>query len=158
MSKLPLIKRNIERFLDSEEGKISQKSIIDLGISVVALSLLINRLMPPQNVAAFTDHVNCHANCHANCHSNVTPPPEPPPPPPDPPHANCHSSVTPPPEPPPPPPPACTSCVGGCSCGCGGVCASCAPMPPPEPPHANCHANCHSNAPIMCGVCGFISP
>ena len=101
MPKLPLIKKNIERFLSSEEGKISQKSIIDLGIGVTTLSLLIGRLMPPQNVVAFTDHVNCHTNCHTNCHDNCS-------------HINCHNNCH-------------TNChtSGGCGCGicaCGGSC------------------------------------
>ena len=69
MSKLPPIKKDIERFLSSEEGKISQKSIIDLGIGVVVLSLLAGRLTP-SDVAAFTDHCSCHVNCHTNCHSS----------------------------------------------------------------------------------------
>jgi len=72
--KLPSIKKNIESFLNSEEGKISKKSALDLGIGIVALSLLL-RTVIPETSQAITSHIS-HSS-HSNCHSN---------------HSSCHSS------------------------------------------------------------------
>ena len=82
--KLPSIKKNIEVFLTSEEGKLSKKSALDLGIGLIALSLLVSRAYPGK-ADAITDHVN-HSNhsshssahsAHSSCHSN---------------HSSCHSN------------------------------------------------------------------
>ncbi len=83
--KIPCIKKNIEAFLTSEEGKISKKSALDLGIRVTFLSLLLSRAVVPQKADAFTSHGNCHTqhiSCHSehtSCHSE---------------HSSCHSSCT----------------------------------------------------------------
>ena len=73
--KIPCIKKTIEAFLTSEEGKISKKSALDLGIKVAFLSLLLSRVVTPKKIDAFTSHVSCHANCHGqhtSCHGQHT--------------------------------------------------------------------------------------
>lgn len=93
--KFPSIKKNIENFVKGEEGKISSKSILELGFGVVGLSLLIGKMLPTKTAEAVTSHLahssstchsshgsachgstnTCHSqsNCHqsANCHYNV---------------------------------------------------------------------------------------
>jgi hypothetical protein len=89
--KIPSIKKDIETFLNSEEGKISKKSALDLGIGIIALSLLAagpasaahssyfqNVVGKGQHISSHTScHTSCHSSCHSNCHSS---------------HSNCHSS------------------------------------------------------------------
>ena len=70
-NKLPSVKKNIKSFLRSEEGKISKKSILQLGIAVTILSLFLS-----EHVQADVEDCN-HSNAHHN-HSNA--------------HSNCHTS------------------------------------------------------------------
>jgi hypothetical protein len=93
--KLPSIKKNIEAFLNSEEGKISKKNVLCLGVGVVAVSLLAaspilaEHSSYSQNVSGRGQHVSStvhsshssHANHsnHSNCHTSCS-------------HSSCHSS------------------------------------------------------------------
>lgn len=61
--KIPSIKKDITSFISSEEGKISKKSIIDLGLGLIALSIIVGAISPPKNydVEAISSHVS-HSN------------------------------------------------------------------------------------------------
>ena len=73
--KIPSIKKDIETFLNSEEGKISKKSALDLGLGVIALGLLAagpasaGHSSSFQNVAGRGQHTSSHVSCHTSCHS-----------------------------------------------------------------------------------------
>jgi hypothetical protein len=125
---IPLIKKNIKAFLANEEGKISKKNALDLGIGVAALSLLVSRLFPPQEVDAIWSHSSCHSshsschyNCHANhgsCHSNC--------------HYNCHANHG--------------SCHSNCHYNCHANHGSChSNHGSCHSNHGSCHSSCHSN-------------
>ena len=70
--KIPLIKKNIEAFLTSEEGKISKKSALDLGLGVALLSLLASKAVVIKEADAFTSHIShsshsYHSSCVGAC-------------------------------------------------------------------------------------------
>jgi hypothetical protein len=54
--KFPSIKKNIENFIKSEEGKISSKSILEMGFGIVGLSLLVGKSLPIDKAEALTSH------------------------------------------------------------------------------------------------------
>lgn len=63
----PKIKKEIKAFLTSEEGRITKKSAIDLGIKAAILGSLL-----PKISKAISSHVSHsqHSSCHASCHDS----------------------------------------------------------------------------------------
>ncbi|HNX82423.1 MAG TPA: hypothetical protein PKL77_09800 [Candidatus Omnitrophota bacterium] len=73
--KIPQIKKDIKDFLSSEEGKISKKNIVKIGISTA----IVGMMMDPQHAfAQHTDNVGAHtsdwqaANAGHNSHQPHT--------------------------------------------------------------------------------------
>ena len=72
--KLPSIKKNIKAFLNSEEGKLTKKNALKLGMTLGILGTMFGH-----TVGAHTScwkHRSCHSS-HSSCHSS---------------HDSCHSS------------------------------------------------------------------
>ncbi len=53
IKKIPSIKKNIEAFLTSEEGKISKKSVLKLGMGVTMLGTMLAQTTSAAHVSYF---------------------------------------------------------------------------------------------------------
>ena len=51
--KIPKIKKNISDFIRSEEGKISKKNALELGIGVAALGFLVAKIVSASHTSYF---------------------------------------------------------------------------------------------------------
>ena len=60
--KLPSIKKNIQSFLNSEEGKLTKKDALKLGMILGAMGAMLGG-----SVEAHTSCWERHSSCHSSC-------------------------------------------------------------------------------------------
>ena len=60
--KLPSIKKNIKAFLNSEEGKLTKKNALKLGMTLGILGTMFGH-----TVGAHTSCWKQHSSCHSSC-------------------------------------------------------------------------------------------
>ena len=66
--KLPSIKKNIKAFLNSEEGKLTKKNALKLGMTLGILGTMFGHTVGA-HTSCWKQHSSCHSS-HDSCHSS----------------------------------------------------------------------------------------